>query len=401
MTFRKNADKSMSQFRKNADELMSQVKVNESMYRTIMNGQHRKSSKNGFMLKRAVIPAAAAVLMIASTMYVGAGYMGWKTSLRDLFMEREESALKVPETQQMPEFYGQFLDSELPASTSQISTEEDAQIEETVKLGNYGKMIVDNELFSIELLETACAGRELFLSYILTQKTEQRVHVSISVDTPEKGQWMAGTLDFDSYHEKSNFAGAFGDYYDWDRLPADCSYELAENQQLNVYTQLGKWDYTTGNYVLYVDYTIIEDTPISTEPFSTFVVEDSEQHFLTAPIELVGNEGYGLALTGSIDQQERNVHFDAYDIYVSPLNVYLTLDGTYEGEISSIWGMESSHDIIVGFQDGSSAKTTVLLSGMGYGDGNIDVNMHAPFDVPIDPEAITTVSLDGVVILNR
>ena len=106
-------------------------------------------------------------------------------------------------------------------------------------------------------------------------------------------------------------------------------------------------------------------------------------------------------MDGAIDKTEEQVHFDRYDIYVSPLTVYLTLEGTYQGEVSSIWGMYRSHEITIGFADGTQTQTTVLLSAMGYGDGEIDVDMSASFDTAIDPSSIVRVAMDGIVIMGE
>lgn len=363
------------EFKRNADQLMSQIRINDAMHRTIMEGNAMKK-KNGFTWKRTVASAAALAVMVSSTMYVAAAYMEGNTSLRELFMAREDSALKVPEAQQMPDLYGQIVDSRLPDSEDS-SSKEDGTVTTPINLDNYGEMIIDNELFSIELLETTCAGRELVVSYILTQKTEN-LSVSVAIESAEYAQWLDGTMDYETYKEISTLALGFEDSYEWNRLPENCGYELSENQQLRMYTQLGNREYASGTYTMYVNYHTWE-SPQSSESSESFVMSVSEEdalHYFSAPIEIVGNENYGLALSGAIDKQERNVHFDKYDIYVSPLNVYLTLDGTYQGEMSSIWGAQSSHDITVTFRDGSSTTATVLLSGMGYGSNTIDVDMH-------------------------
>ena len=129
--------------------------------------------------------------------------------------------------------------------------------------------------------------------------------------------------------------------------------------------------------------------------------EDVQSGFYKTSIEIQRSGDYGLALSGALDKTEDQVHFDRYDVYVSPMTVYLTLYGTYEGEISSIWGMGSEHDITIVFQDGTQTQTTVLLSSMGYGSGKLDVDMRASFDTAIDPDAIVRVLLDGAAIMGE
>lgn len=63
--------------------------------------------------------------------------------------------------------------------------------------------------------------------------------------------------------------------------------------------------------------------------------------------------------------------------------------------------MYRSHDITIGFADGTETKATVFLSAMGYGSGNIDVDMRASFATSIDPGSIVRVMLDDVVIMGE
>lgn len=435
-------------FRENIDNLMSNVTVNEDMRRAIMEGnpenaKHRSMSrsagmgrgmaeeggmnmKNGRNRKnrrkpvwaQAAVPAAAA-LLIMSTMYVGAGYLIDHTPLRDIFAARDDSALPVPEGQQRPDIYGDILDDSFSAAgnpagaVTETGTEagteagNNAQGENTTYRGKYGEIVMDNELFSLEMLETTCAGRELTASYILTKKTDQYLTVQVSIDNDYQGRWRDG-LEGESYDsDRTLMQSGFGDTFQWNKLPEGCGYELAENQELCIITQLGKTDYAPGTYTLYAE-SYYHETPAvegenEDEPFHIVEIsdEDIQTGFYRTPIKIAGSGDYGFALNGAIDKTEEQVHFDQYDIYVSPLTVYLTLEGTYQGEVSSIWGMYRSHEITIGFADGTQAQTTVLLSAMGYGDGEIDVDMRASFDTAIDPASIVRVAMDGIVLMGE
>lgn len=374
------------------------------------NGRNRKRGHSAW--RRAAVPAAAA-LLVMSTMYVGAGYLMDHTPLRDIFATRDDSALPVPQAQQRPDIYGEILDASFSASEAQTETGEEPQgaadgaeaSAETVPWGRYGEIVMDNELFSIELLETTCAGREMTASYILTKKTDQYLTVNVSIDNNYLGQWKEGLAGEDIDSDRMLMKSGFGDTFRWNNLPEGCGYELEENQELCIITQLGKADYAPGTYTLYAESYYHEAPAVEDqgEPFRFVEIpdEDVQSGFYKTSIEIQRSGDYGLALSGALDKTEDQVHFDRYDVYVSPMTVYLTLYGTYEGEISSIWGMGREHDITIVFQDGTQTQATVLLSSMGYGSGKLDVDMRASFDTAIDPDAIVRVLLDGVAIMGE
>nr|WP_296467366.1 hypothetical protein [uncultured Acetatifactor sp.] len=424
------------EFRENVDDLMSCVTVSEGMRRAILEGNpekagHRAMSRTGAgteggmdmgngrnrkrghsAWRRAAVPAAAA-LLVMSTMYVGAGYLMDHTPLRDIFATRDDSALPVPQAQQRPDIYGEILDASFSASEAQTETGEEPQgaadgaeaSAETVPRGRYGEIVMDNELFSIELLETTCAGREMTASYILTKKTDQYLTVNVSIDNNYLGQWKEGLAGEDIDSDRMLMKSGFGDTFRWNNLPEGCGYELEENQELCIITQLGKADYAPGTYTLYAESYYHEAPAVEDQGESFRFVEipdeDVQSGFYKTSIEIQRSGDYGLALSGALDKTEDQVHFDRYDVYVSPMTVYLTLYGTYEGEISSIWGMGREHDITIVFQDGTQTQATVLLSSMGYGSGKLDVDMRASFDTAIDPDAIVRVLLDGVAIMGE
>ena len=374
------------------------------------NGRNRKRGHSAW--RRAAVPAAAA-LLVMSTMYVGAGYLMDHTPLRDIFATRDDSALPVPQAQQRPDIYGEILDASFSASEAQTETGEEPQgaadgaeaSAETVPRGRYGEIVMDNELFSIELLETTCAGREMTASYILTKKTDQYLTVNVSIDNDYLGQWKEGLAGEDIDSDRMLMKSGFGDTFRWNNLPEGCGYELEENQELCIITQLGKADYAPGTYTLYAESYYHEAPAVEDqgEPFRFVEIpdEDVQSGFYKTSIEIQRSGDYGLALSGALDKTEDQVHFDRYDVYVSPMTVYLTLYGTYEGEISSIWGMGREHDITIVFQDGTQTQATVLLSSMGYGSGKLDVDMRASFDTAIDPDAIVRVLLDGMAIMGE
>lgn len=424
------------EFRENVDDLMSGVTVSEGMRRAILEGNpekagHRAMSRTGAgteggmdmgngrnrkrghsAWRRAAVPAAAA-LLVMSTMYVGAGYLMDHTPLRDIFATRDDSALPVPQAQQRPDIYGEILDASFSASEAQTETGEEPQgaadgaeaSAETVPRGRYGEIIMDNELFSIELLETTCAGREMTASYILTKKTDQYLTVNVSIDNDYLGQWKEGLAGEDIDSDRMLMKSGFGDTFRWNNLPEGCGYELEENQELCIITQLGKADYAPGTYTLYAESYCHEAPAVEDQGESFRFVEipdeDVQSGFYKTSIEIQRSGDYGLALSGALDKTENQVHFDRYDVYVSPMTVYLTLYGTYEGEVSSIWGMGREHDIAIVFQDGTQTQATVLLSSMGYGSGKLDVDMRASFDTAIDPNAIVRVLLDGAAIMGE
>lgn len=371
------------EIRENTDKLMSGIRINGKVYQNIVEGKVMKNRKR-FTIKRAMVPAAAAVLLM-STMYVGAGYIMEHTPLREIFVQNDmNEPLEVPEIQQMQDIYDEILDTNIPAA--------DVGEGIPVSLGNFGEKIVDNELFSLEILEMTCVGRELSFTYILTNKTGEELSVNpfIAAD----------------YYER-NIESSFGNTFSQDELSKDSGYELAGNQSLGICTQLGRSDYQSGMYNLYVDYLVHNfaegSKAAELEDGTILLTCESEEgyEYVQAPIEVVGNDRYGLALDGKLDKTERNVHFNAYDIYVTPLTVYLTLDGTYDETITGDWGMSSCHDITIGFTDGTETTARVKLSAMGYGSGEISVDMKASFDNAIDPDAIATVSLDGTVIMEQ
>lgn len=456
-------------FKRNADELMRGVRVDKDMYQAIMEGRKMKN-RGKFTLRKAVVPAAAA-LLVSSTMYVAADYVIDRTPLREIFAGRDADAMTVPESQKMPDIYGEVMDSvhaagqggAAPGSTDGAGADggktapggavgagtdggrtasggvngagmdggktvpEGADGAETaaggagagyggdgtqgigrentaVPMGKYGEMIIDNELFSIELLETACTGRELSLSYILTRKTEEILPVHVSVETDYYGEMLDGPSDVPADSDRLLLDNGFGDSLRWNQLPEDCIYELEENQELCTMTQLAKEDYKSGIYTLYAEYFSEKDMDMTEEPSEmgqAFSGSGTGHTYFKAPIEIISNDNYGLALSGTTDKTEGDVHFDTYSVYVSPWTVYLAMDGTYQGEISSIWGAKSSHEIKIGFKDGTETQATVRLAGMGYGFGKIDVNMRASFETAIDPDAVSSVTLDGVAIMGE
>lgn len=227
----------------------------------------------------------------------------------------------------------------------------------------------------------------------------------VSIDNDYLGQWKDGLAGEEYDVDKTLLRSGFGDKFQWNKLPEGCEYELAENQELCIITQLGKTDYASGTYTLYAESFCYEAPAVENEgePSRGVVIpdEDVQNGFYRTPIEIVRNGDYGFALSGALDKTEEQVHFDQYDIYVSPLTVYLTMEGTYQGEISSIWGMHRSHVITIGFADGTQIQATVLLSGMGYGDGEIDMDMRASFGTAIDPDSIVKVMLDDIVLMGE
>ncbi len=425
------------EFRENVNELMSGVTVSEGMRRAILEGDpekagHRAMSRTGAgteggmdmgngrnrkrghsAWRRAAVPAAAA-LLVMSTMYVGAGYLMDHTPLRDIFATRDDSALPVPQAQQRPDIYGEILDAsysvpENPAEAGETSQGAadgaEGSAEAAAPRGRYGEIVMDNELFSIELLETTCAGREMTASYILTKKTDQYLTVNVSIDNDYLGQWKEGLAGEDIDSDRMLTKSGFGDTFRWNNLPEGCGYELEENQELCIITQLGKADYAPGTYTLYAE-SYCHEAPAAEDQGESFRFveipdEDVQSGFYKTSIEIQRSGDYGLALSGALDKTEDQVHFDRYDVYVSPMTVYLTLYGTYEGEVSSIWGMGREHDITITFEDGTQTQATVLLSSMGYGSGKLDVDMRASFDTAIDPNTIVRVLLDGVAIMGE
>uniref|UniRef100_UPI002634DBCF hypothetical protein n=1 Tax=uncultured Acetatifactor sp. TaxID=1671927 RepID=UPI002634DBCF len=273
------------EFRENVDELMSGVTVSEGMRRAILEGDpekagHRAMSRTGAgteggmdmgngrnrkrghsAWRRAAVSAAAA-LLVMSTMYVGAGYLMDHTPLRDIFATRDDSALPVPQAQQRPDIYGEILDAsysvpENPAEAGETSQGAadgaEGSAEAAAPRGRYGEIVMDNELFSIELLETTCAGREMTASYILTKKTDQYLTVNVSIDNDYLGQWKEGLAGEDIDSDRMLTKSGFGDTFRWNNLPEGCGYELEENQELCIITQLGKADYAPGTYTLYAE----------------------------------------------------------------------------------------------------------------------------------------------------
>lgn len=437
-------------FRENVDSLMSNVTVNEEMRRAILEKNpaykkhHARNRANDTgremaeteragmagkkpLWRQAALPAAA-VLLVMSTMYVGAGYLIDHTPLRDIFTVRDDSALPVPEAQQRPDIYGEILDSSYLSAGSQaeagtgdgaeteagaetgtgaeIGTEAGTVSGETAApRGKYGEIVMDNELFTIEMLEMTCAGRELTASYILTRKAEGYLTVQISIDNDYLGQWKDGLAGETYDTSKTLIRSSFGDTFRWNKLPEGCGYELAENQELCILTQLGKKDYASGTYTLYAQ-TYLHDAPTvenEGEPSQMVEIpdEDIKTGFYRTSIEIEHSGDYGFELSGALDKTEEQVHFDRYEIYVSPLTLYLTMDGTYQGEVSAIWGMCRSHVITIGFADGTQTQATVVLSGMGYGKGGIDVDMRASFGTAIDPASIVKVVLDDIVLMDE
>ena len=377
------------EIRENTDKLMSRVRINRKMYENIMEGREMKSRRR-FTIKKALVPAAAAVLLM-STMYVGAGYLVKYTPLRDIFMNNElDAPMEVPEGQQIPDIYEDILDTNIPAVEELGENGEGA----ARPLDSFGERIIDNEFFAIDIVEVSCTGRELSFSYILTQKTDQRI-------------WMDPFIA--KSHDESGIAGGFGDSLRPDQIPADSGYVLAENQMLGTHTQLGKEEYVSGTYTLYVDYLLYdplegtkEEPQTDTGVAQLVAIEtDDKPSYVESPIEITSRGDYCQALEGQLDRVEKNVHFNAYDIYITPLTVYLTLDGTYEEEMTGDWGMASYHDITIGFMDGTETTAKVMLCAMSYGFGEISVDMRKSFDSAIDPDAISSVSLDGVVITGQ
>ena len=442
------------EFRENVDNLMSNVKVSKKLQKAILEAnpektgnqamksmaiaykrpaeaeggmdmghrtdmENRRNTRNTRNRKRplwrqAAVPAAAA-LLVMSTMYVGAAYLIDHTPLRDIFTARDDSALPVPEAQQRPDIYGEILDDGFVSGENQAeagtqagesgAVETPAQEESQAPRGKYGEIVMDNELFSIEILEVTCAGRELTASYILTKKTDQLQSVHVSIDNDYMGQWRDGLAGEEYDTSRSLMRSGFGDTFPRNKLPEGCGYELAENQELCIITQLGKTDYVSGTYTLYAE-TFSYEAPAVEDggesyQFVEIPDEDIREGFYRTSIEILRSGDYGLALNGALDKTEEQVHFDQYDIYVSPLTVYLTMEGTYQGEVSEIWGMHRSHKITIGFADGTETQTTVLLSGMGYGKGEIDVDMRASFGTAIDPDSIVKVMLDDILLMGE
>lgn len=394
------------EFKRNADELMRHIRVDENMYRAIMEGRKTKKNRR-FTFRKAAVPVAAALLM-TSAMYVGAGYVMERTPLREFFAGKDDETMTVPESQKMQDIYSEVMDAmhpvqenradTIPESTDAVGdSTETGEADTAVPMGKYGEIIIDHELFSIELLETTCTGRELSFSYILTQKTEERVLVKTRVDTDYYGERLDGSLDVPADSSCLLLDNGFGKSYSWKKLPEDCVYELEENQWLYIETQLAKKEYSSGIYNLYAEY-YREPKPEEEKETES---KSTGHTYVKAPIEIISNDRYGLAMSGTTDKAEGDVHFDTYDVYVSPWTVYLALDGTYPGEMSSIWGAKSTHEIIIGFKDGTQTQTTVRLAGMVYGSGEINVKMRASFETAIDPDSISSVILDGVAIMGE
>ncbi|MCM1373701.1 MAG: hypothetical protein NC245_01255 [Muribaculum sp.] len=375
------------EIRENVDTLMEQVRIKRKMYEKIMEGKEM-GSRRRFTIRKAVVPAAAAVLLM-STMYVGAGYLAEYTPLRELFMSNTlDEPLEVPEGQKVPDIYEDILDTNMPTAG------ETGEGEAVRALDSFGERIIDNELFSLDVVEVSCTGRELSFRYILTKKTEQELWTDVFIARS---------------HDEREIASGFGDFLRPDQIPADSGYELAENQELWTCTQLGKEDYASGRYTLYVDYQLLDSSAgtkqvIETDfgPTELIAVETSDKpDSVEASIEITSKGDYCLALEGLQERVEKNVHFNAYDVYITPLTVYLTLDGTYEEEMTGDWGMASYHDIRICFTDGTETTARVMLSSMSYGHGAISVDMRKSFDSAIDPGRISSVSLDGVVITGQ
>lgn len=378
------------EIRENTDKLMSQVRINQKMHENIMEGKEM-GNRRRFTIKKAIVPAAAAVLLM-STMYVGAGYLAEYTPLRELFVNNElDVPLQVPEDQKAPDIYEDILDTNVPAMEE---PGENGQGGAVRSLDSFGERIIDNEFFSIDIVEVSCTGRELSFSYILTQKTDQRLWVD---------PFIAQS------HDECGLAGGFGDSLRPDQIPDDSGYELAENQVLGTRTQLGKDEYVSGTYTLYADYLLYDPLEGTKEELQTdmgttqlIAIETEDQgSYAEGTIEITSSGDYCRALEGQLDRVEKNVHFNAYDIYITPLTIYLTLDGTYEEDMTGDWGMASYHDITIGFTDGTETTARVMLCSMGYGSGEISVDMRKSLDSAINPDAISSVSLDGVAITGQ
>lgn len=407
------------EIRGNIDDLMAKVRISEELRGAILKADpanEKNSGKEGMksIWRQAAVPAAAAVLLM-STMYVGAVYLIDHTPLRDIFTARDDSALPVPEDQQRPDIYGEILDDRFSAGGNRAQAETEAggrgtkenTVQERTQFpqGKYGEIVMDNEMFSIEMLEMTCAGREITASYILTRKTDGNLTVHVSIDNDYLGKWKDGLAGEDYDTSRSLMRSGFGDYFPWNKLPEGCGYELAENQELCIITQLGKTDYAPGTYTLYAE-SYLNKAPVvenEGEPFQIVEIPDGDiqSGFYRTSIEVVRSGNYGFALNGGLDKTEEQVHFDRYEIYVSPLTVYLMMDGTYQGEVDAIWGMCRSHVITIGFADGTETRATVLLSAMGYGKGEIDVDMNASFETAIDPDSIVKVMLDDIVLMGE
>lgn len=378
------------EIRDNADKLMAQVRIDRKMYEKIMEGKVM-GSRRRFTLRKAIVPAAAAVLLM-STMYVGAGYLAEYTPLRELFMsDTLEEPLEVPEGQKVPDIYEDILDTNMPTVGETV---EGSEGEAVKALDSFGERIIDNELFSLDVMEVSCTGRELSFRYVLTKKTDQELWTDVFIARS---------------HDERGIASGFGDFLRPDQIPAGSGYELAENQKLWTCTQLGKEDYASDRYTLYVDYRLLDSSAgtkqvIETDfgPSEFIAVETADKpSSVEAPIEITSRGDYCLALEGLQERVEGEVRFNAYDVYITPLTVYLTLDGSYEGEMTGDWGMASYHDIRICFTDGTETTARVMLSSMSYGDGAISVDMRKSFDSAIDPNRISSVSLDGVVITGQ
>ncbi len=361
--------------RENIDNLMSEVTIGEEMRRAIMEGRRKRRFQGG----RMAFFSAAAVLFAASTMYVGAGYLMEHMPVRSLFDRKKSpsySFISVPEGMQRKDIYGEILDSGYLA----------------------GEKIIDNEMFSIELLETTCAGREITVSYILTKKAGKNIIVDVWLDTEFAGKVMDGSIGNDDSGELLTLNSFTDNYGSFPRK--DSGYTLAMNQEMCVVTQLGSRDYESGDYMLYA-MCHTRKTEDGTVVFERWADEEGKD-VCSVPIEITGNNKYGLDLTGDIDMAEGDFRFASYGMYISPLTVYLDLYGVWQG--SGDPGLSGNeYEMVIGFADGTEARTVMQERQIKRSseNKNITVNMKAAFDGVIDPDSIVKIELNEITIMGK
>lgn len=386
--------------------LMSEVKISGEMHRAVLDGKRRKHRFSG---SGRALGSAAAVLLALSTLHAGAGYLKEHTPLFNLFFIGSDSfdgLTEVSEEIQRQDIYDEILDSRLQAGEKgEAVGKEDAPGENggktvAVPLGEAGEKVIDNEMYSIELLETTCAGREITVSYILTRKAWNDVIVDVWVDTDSYGKILdgsAGEDDFDRVLTQTWFTDRYGRM-----LREGSGYTLDMNQEFCVTKQLGKQDYRSGEYTLYAMCHTRETEQDGTNYYEKWKDEEGKD-FCSIPIEIVGNEKYGFELSGSIGGAVGDCQLEEYGVYISPLNVYLTLSGERPGGSEKMGYGKYKCELVLGFEDGSEVRMKMRersIQSCKGGEGVI-VELKSSFDGAIDPETIERIILNDITIMEK
>ena len=276
-----------------------------------------------------------------------------------------------------------------------------------LSFGEVGERIIDNDMYSIDLLETTCAGREFTATYILTKKADQDMTVDVWVDTDFVGKVLDGTAENDGSGKVLTLQ-SYTDRFTRYTLLQNSEYTLARNQELCIVSQLAAEDYVSGTYMLYANCHIRKKETIQGGgkkeiSYERWINEDGK-NYCSAPIEIAGNSKYGLGLSGAMDRTEGEIHFEEYEVYISPLTIYVNLSGERMGSLDSRFNEGYQYEISLGFWDGTEIRTVIeeeALQRSRSDDKGVVISMRASFDRAIDPESIVSVGLDGAVIMDE